>query len=220
MREFMCVLSIKGFKVSVGNGCGLYGCTFPLLSPAFKKQFALTVSIKWQSTAKQSPDEPLPLQKPSKILLTSPLRPPRHILNSPQHSVPPPCLARPPSVPPGFCRAVGGPTAPVHPPGSASAAPSCSRGHGGSAASPVMLLHKACEATGVGQPLYEMYYSHAGPDGFLYFTYKVCIPGITAAFEGLVMILPGPTATTTLEEARRVAAQQVLQTVYNNQFAH
>lgn len=83
-----------------------------------------------------------------------------------------------------------------------------------------MLLHKVCEATGVGQPLYEMYYSHAGPDGFLYFTYTVCIPGITMPFKGLVMILPGPTATTMLEEAWQAAAQQVLQRVYNNQLTH
>ncbi|XP_038550452.1 dead end protein 1-like, partial [Micropterus salmoides] len=179
-----------------------------VLVEAFKKQFALTISVKWQSTLKPSPEEPLPPKKPSEGFLPSPVKPPRHILNSPRPSVLPPRLARPPSVPPGFCRAVGGPTAPQHPPPSRSSTTSYS--------SPVMLLHKMCEATGVGQPLYDMYYSHAGPDGFLYFTYKVCIPGITTAFKGLVMILPGSTAATTLEEAQRAAAQQVLQRVYNN----
>lgn len=83
-----------------------------------------------------------------------------------------------------------------------------------------MFLHKVCEATGVGQPLYEIYYRHTGPDGFLYFTFKVCIPGITRAFKGLIMILPGPTATKTLEEARQAAAHQVLQSVYSKQFSH
>ncbi|XP_070693097.1 dead end protein 1 [Pempheris klunzingeri] len=186
-----------------------------VLVEAFKRRFALAVSIKWQSTVRQSVDEPLPQQKPSLSLLPPPLTPPRHVLNSPQRSVLPPRLAHPPPIPPGFCRAVGGPTAPLHPssPSSASTTLSTSQGHRVSTASPVMLLQKLCEVTGVGQPLYELYYSHAGPDGFLYFTYKVCIPGITTAFEGLVMILPGPSAATMPEEARRAAAQQVLQKV-------
>ncbi|KAM7000763.1 dead end protein 1 [Tautogolabrus adspersus] len=190
-----------------------------VLVEAFKKQFSLTVSIKWQSTVKASGDEPLPPQKPSKSLLPSPLKPPRHILNSPRPSSLPPRLARPPSIPPGFCRAVGRPTALQHhhPPSSNPI-----QGHQGppaSSVSPVVLLCKVCEASGVGQPLYEMYFSHAGPDGFLYFAYKVSIPGIPTAFKGLVMILPGPSYSTMLEEARRAAAQQVLQSVCNKQVA-
>ncbi|XP_044220413.1 dead end protein 1 [Thunnus albacares] len=188
------------------------------LVEVFKKQFALSISVKWQSSVKLSPDDP---QQPSKSLLPSPLKPPRHILNSPQPSVLPPRLVRPPSMPPGFCRAVGGPTAPQHP----HPHPPCSSTYqehlsAAFSGSPVMLLHKMCEATGVGQPLYEIYYSHTGPDGFLCFTFKVCIPGITMAFKGLVMILPGPTATNMLEEAQQAAAQQVLQSVYNKQFSH
>lgn len=84
----------------------------------------------------------------------------------------------------------------------------------------MMLLHKMFEAAGFGQPRYDIYCSHAGPDGFLYFTYKVCIPGISSAFEGVVMILPGPTPSTTMEEAQRAAAQQILLRVYHNQLAH
>lgn len=78
-----------------------------------------------------------------------------------------------------------------------------------------MLLSKLCETAGVGQPFYEVQYSHAGPDGFLYFSYKVQILGITATFKGLVMILPGPNASTMLEEAQKAVAQQVLQKMYN-----
>ncbi|XP_023129277.2 dead end protein 1 [Amphiprion ocellaris] len=195
---------------------------------AFKKHFALTVSIKWQTTEKLNPNEPQHLQKPPKSLPLPP-KPPRHAHNSPRHahnsprhahssrhSVLPPRLAVPPSVPPGFCRAVGGPRVPqqLHPSCSSSF---CSQGHLLFAGSPVMLLQKLCEAVGVGEPCYEMQYSHAGPDGFLYFTYKVRIPGITAIFKGLVTILPGPNAGTMEEEARRAAAQQVLQRVYNHQ---
>lgn len=176
---------------------------FLLFFPAFKKQFMLNISIKWQSTVKPSPDEP---QNPSKGHL-----PPT--LNS---------QFRPPFIPPGFCRAVGGPTASQHPP-SCSTTSSPSQGHVVSAvssASPMMLLHKMFEAAGFGQPRYDIYCSHAGPDGFLYFTYKVCIPGLSSAFEGVVMILPGPTPSTTMEEAQRAAAQQILLRVYHNQLAH
>nr|XP_046261785.1 dead end protein 1 isoform X2 [Scatophagus argus] len=195
-----------------------------VLVEAFKKHFALTVSIKWQSAVKWSPDEPTAPQKPSKGHLPSPVKPPRHTLNSTQPSV----LDCPQSVLSGFCRAVGGPTAPQHPPPSSCSTSSSSSssshlGHLVSAVSstcPMMLLRKMCEAARLGQPLYEMHYSHAGPDGFLYVTYKMCIPGMSMAFEGVVMVLPGPTATATLEEARRAAAQQVLQRIHQNQFAH
>ncbi|KAK9517498.1 hypothetical protein VZT92_022865 [Zoarces viviparus] len=199
-----------------------------VLVEAFKKQFALNISIKWQSTVKPSLDEQLSPHQPSKSLLPSALKPPRHIpqwraeVSGELTSAPPPCMVRPPSVPLGYYRAVGGPTVPRHPPPPRSS-PSSSQGHLVSTAllpSPSMLLRTLCEATGVGQPLYEMYYSHAVPDGFLYFTYKVCIPGISTAFKGLVMILPGPSATATLEEARRAAAQQVMQRLYNNELAH
>ncbi|XP_034546072.1 dead end protein 1 isoform X2 [Notolabrus celidotus] len=79
-----------------------------VLVEAFKRQFSLSISIKWQSTVKPSVDEPQPPHKPSNSLLPSPLKPPRHAL--------PPRLARAPSAPPGFCRAVGGPILPKQPP--------------------------------------------------------------------------------------------------------
>ncbi|XP_042349300.1 dead end protein 1 [Plectropomus leopardus] len=195
-----------------------------VLVEAFKKQFALNISIKWQSTVKPNSEEPPPSHKPSKSLLPSPLKAPRHILNTPQPSAQPPHLACPPSAALGFCRAVGGPTTPQQPsPQGSSTSLSSYQGHPVSAAfssSPVMLLRKLCEATGVGQPHYELYYSHAGHDGFLYFTYKVCIPGVTEAFEGLVMILPGHSANSMLEEVRRAASQEVLQRVYNHQLVY
>ncbi|KAM9850142.1 dead end protein 1 [Aulostomus maculatus] len=180
-----------------------------VLVEAFKKQFALTISIKWQSSMKPSLDELLPPHKPPTSLLPSTLKLPRHIMNSTQPSVLPLRPAHPPSIPSDFCRAVGGPTTPQ--------CSSMSQEYPVSAASPVMLLHKVCEATEVGPPLYEIHYSHAGPDGFLFFAFKVCIPGIATDFKGLVMILPGPTAANTLDKARQAAAQQVLQSVNKKQ---
>ena len=82
-----------------------------------------------------------------------------------------------------------------------------------------MVLRKMSEATGFGQPHYEMCYSHTGPDGFLHFTYEVYIPGTAPTFKGSVMILPGPNASTMLKEAERAAAQQVLQSVSTKQLA-
>ncbi|XP_028272682.1 dead end protein 1 [Parambassis ranga] len=183
-----------------------------VLVEAFRKRFAVNISIKWQSGEKLNPDKPLLTDKTPKRLLPSPPKP----MNS-KPSVPPPRLAFRPSTPPGFCRAVGGPTATQHPtPGCSPSSSSCQE-HAELAASPVIFLQKLCEVTGVGQPLYEIYYSHTGPDGFLFFTYKVHIPGVTVAHSGLVMVLPGPSASSTMEEARKAAAKHVLLRIYNNQ---
>lgn len=76
-----------------------------------------------------------------------------------------------------------------------------------------------CEAAGFGQPQYEIKVSHTGPDGYLYFTYKVWIPGINMAFEGVDVILPRPTNITTIEEAKQAAAHQILQKVNHTQFS-
>ncbi|XP_031175423.1 dead end protein 1 [Sander lucioperca] len=179
------------------------------LVEAFKKKFAINISVKWQSAAKPSPDEQ---HKLPKSLVPSPVKPPRHILPA-QPSGPPTRLARPQSTPLGFCRAVGGPTAPPPPNATFQGPPA-------PALSPATLLRTLCEANGVGQPLYEIYYSHAGPDGFLYFTYEVCVPGTSTPFRGLVPILPGPTASSMWEEAQRAAAQQVLHRMYSNELAH
>uniref|UniRef100_A0A3B4ATW5 RRM domain-containing protein n=1 Tax=Periophthalmus magnuspinnatus TaxID=409849 RepID=A0A3B4ATW5_9GOBI len=81
-----------------------------MLVEAFKKHFSLSVSVKWQSSGKPSPEEPMPSQK---AFLPSPTKLPR-LLVRPKHlsqpSLPSPFL-RTPCIPPGFCRTVGGPTA-------------------------------------------------------------------------------------------------------------
>lgn len=84
----------------------------------------------------------------------------------------------------------------------------------------MMVLRTMCEAAGFGPPHCEISCCHAGPDGFLYFTYKVCVSGMNVAFEGVIKILPGATVTTTLEEARWAAAQDVLNRVCQSQIPH
>uniref|UniRef100_A0A3Q4BQ43 RRM domain-containing protein n=1 Tax=Mola mola TaxID=94237 RepID=A0A3Q4BQ43_MOLML len=185
-----------------------------MLVEAIKKKFGYTVSVDWRSVFKPYPDVRLPLQYPSKGPLQPTLKLPCHI-NSPQRS------ALPLYIPSGFCRAVGGPTASqLHAAFPNTSSPS--QGHliPKAFASPMMVLRKICQSAGFGYPFCELYFNRAGPDGFLYFTYKMCIPGIISEFEGMITILPGPTANTTLEEARQVAAQQVLKKVYQTQLIH
>ncbi|KAG7473066.1 dead end protein-like 1, partial [Solea senegalensis] len=178
-----------------------------ILAEAFKKQFALNIFVKWQIAVKPSLDEPL-------LLEASPLKRPCLFLTPSQRKAPPPRLTSQTPNLPTSCRAVGGPTAP---PSSSSSSSSSSQGHDVSVPLPATLLQKLCEMTGFSQPLYELHYSYTGPDGFLHFTYKVRIPGITLPFTGAVMILPGPSVGGLLEEAQQAAAQQVLHRIYSTQ---
>ncbi|KAK5925607.1 hypothetical protein CgunFtcFv8_018118 [Champsocephalus gunnari] len=188
-----------------------------VLVEAFRKQFQLNISLKWQSTMKSTTDEPPPPQKFSKSLFPTPLKPPRHVLTPPR---PPPRLARPPSRDAReLCKAVGEP-APSQPPPPPSSSSSASSLEGpftssGSLHCPMALLCELCEAKGVGKPQYNLKLSHAGPRGFMFFLYELSVPGITPDFEGQVMVLPGPSAYATVEEAHQAAALQVLQKICN-----
>lgn len=114
---------------------------------------------------------------------------------------------------PGFCRAVGGPTAPQQPYGCSTTSSLVS------ATSPVMLLNYMCKINGFGQPHCEISCHHAGPDGYLHFSYKVFNLGINI-LEGLIMILPGASVASTMEEARAAVAQQVLRRLFRNKVFH
>ncbi|XP_029351554.1 dead end protein 1-like [Echeneis naucrates] len=82
-----------------------------VLVEAFKKHFLLDVWVQWQSAeARPSPDKTLLPGNPTRGPRGT--KPPRHVPNSPQLSVPPASSASRPRTPPGFCRAVGGPTGP------------------------------------------------------------------------------------------------------------
>ncbi|KAM9741718.1 dead end protein 1 [Menidia menidia] len=167
-----------------------------VLVEGFKKQFSQSVSIDWHSAEKMSPEDSV-----------SAHRSPRSLARLPRP-------APSPSVPPGFCRAPGGPAAHMPPPARGPPAPPGRLVD----ASPVALLQKMCAASGLGPPLYQTRYSGTGRDGFLHFRYEVRIPGAPATFTGLLMILPGPTASV-LREAERAAAQRVLQELNHKQVA-
>lgn len=163
---------------------------------AFKKQYSLGVSINWLPSEKSCPNQLLlPKDVFPKSSLWLPLQTPS-LSNSP-----------------GFCRAVGGPTAPQQPyicPTTSSLV---------SATSPMMLLNNMCQRAGFGKPHYEISCCHAGRDGYLHFSYEVFILGINRSFDGVVMILPGASATSTMQEARGAVAQQVLCRLFQNQFS-
>uniref|UniRef100_A0A3Q1FW95 RRM domain-containing protein n=1 Tax=Acanthochromis polyacanthus TaxID=80966 RepID=A0A3Q1FW95_9TELE len=151
---------------------------------AFKKHFALTVSLKWQSTEKPNPSEPQPLQKPPKSL-PLPLKPPRHASRPP---VLPPRLAVPPSISPGFCRAVGGPPVPQQ-----LQASCCYQGHAVFAGSPVM-LSKLCEVTeeeagwaAAQQVLQRVYKTQSA--GCVFHRYAVCLTVQPAALSNKSAVL-------------------------------
>ncbi|XP_061582450.1 dead end protein 1 [Cololabis saira] len=172
-----------------------------VLVEEFKKLFFLNVSIKWHSE-KLPQDEPRPQKAPRLQPLSSPSPSPQS-----QHSLPPPPGPFP-SARPLFCRAVGGPIAPQQARPARPASPS-----------PVLLLRRMCEATGLGQPLYEIRYSHPGSDGFMHFNYKVLIRGAGPPFKGWVAVLPEPSAGSMMDEAEKAAAQQVLYKIYSQQLA-
>lgn len=109
---------------------------------------------------------------------------------------------------PGFCRAVGGPSAPQQPRGFSTAT------------SPMMLLSTMCQTAGFGQLQYEISYPNVGPDGYLYFTYKVFVLGINMSFPGMIKVLPGANVTSTMEEAWGVVAQHVLHRLFHKQVFH
>ncbi|XP_076005364.1 dead end protein 1 [Genypterus blacodes] len=174
-----------------------------MLVEAFKKQYDLTLSVKWLSPFKKK-EEPATSLRRSKSLLPRTSKPPGHLLNNTQPSVPASQLGHPRATPPRFCRAVGQPTFSQPPPSSLisqDSAPS---------PSPVTVLRKLCEVFWGGHPFYDLQFSHAGLDGFVSFKYRVKVPGVMAAFTGVVMILPGPTASGMQSEAYRAVAKQVL----------
>lgn len=109
----------------------------------------------------------------------------------------------------GFCGAVGGPTAPQQPYGCSTTSSLVP------ATSLVALLNYMCEISGFGQPQCEISCRNAGPDGYLHFSYKVFNLGINI-LEGVIMILPGASVASTMEEARGAVAQQVMCRLFHN----
>lgn len=156
-------------------------------------------------------DEESPLTPPGlKSTAVNSLTPPRFQLSrDPEH---PPPLPTPPSPlqPQFFSRAVGGPTPQVTNVMLSRKARSAEEPLRDS----VHLLHWLCELHGLGVPLYNVRYDHTGPDGFLYFAYRVVVPGLAMPFYGVVHVLPSTSANNMEAEVHRAAAKQLLNAMW------
>ncbi|KAK3558319.1 hypothetical protein QTP86_017275 [Hemibagrus guttatus] len=176
-----------------------------LIPFAFRKLYGISISIRWMSgsgkSRREGHDEKR-LLVPSRL---NALTPPRFKLSrDPEH---PPPLPTPPSTfhPQSFTRAVGGPTPQVM----SVMLPAKPRG---GVEEPlydlVLQLRWLCEQHGLGVPIYNMRYDHTGPDGFLYFSYRVVVPGLAVPFCGVAHVLPS-TCGNMEAEVQRAAAKQV-----------
>ncbi|XP_061622269.1 dead end protein 1-like [Phyllopteryx taeniolatus] len=170
-----------------------------VLVEEFRRRFGLSISVLWLSQVGTPSDMS---QHPDGFPAWTPNLP-RHAANPSQAAARPSSrLRRSPLLPEEFAGAAGRPGHPE----------SRSRRQAPAALSPspLMFLQEICTALGIGYPQFEFFCSHARPDGFLTFTYRVNIPG-AGVFPGLLIILPAPAFASTLEVVREAAAHRVLQ---------
>nr|AVI59171.1 dead end [Paedocypris progenetica] len=106
-----------------------------------------------------------------------------------QPAVSPPRLEPQPSRPDAFCA----PDVPKESPDSVSQ------------------LEWMCKVSSMGTPQYEVRFHHTSPDGFLYFSYKVVIPGLPLPLFGCAQVLPETGPRAMKREVCRAAATQVIQ---------
>nr|AXB22549.1 dead end [Rhodeus ocellatus ocellatus] len=178
-----------------------------VLVEAFKKQCGITITVSWTSFSKsrrvaETRQDDDFFTTPGLKPLTKPSPSPPHLYPQLSHyDVPTHPTLQP------FIRAVGGPTTPPPPPRDEMMAQAPVN------RDTVSQLKRMCEANRLGVPQYEVRYHHTGPDGFLYFSFKVLIPGLPLPLYGAVQILPGTSAHATKGEVCRAAAEQVIQTM-------
>ncbi|XP_056133653.1 dead end protein 1 [Lampris incognitus] len=180
-----------------------------VLVEAFKKNWSLTISVKWHFSTKSWKGNPKASQTCPEYVQLLPSKPPSHILDSPRTLLP----DLPQVFTPGSDRAKTENITNFKCTLYSSLSPS-SQVHIVSTekSSPVFLLHKLCQMHGVGNPQFELHCEYVGPGGFLYFNYKVHVPGVTMPFSGEVRVLPALSVKVTIEEACDGVAKKVLQT--------
>ncbi|XP_027020922.2 dead end protein 1 isoform X1 [Tachysurus fulvidraco] len=183
-----------------------------VLVQAFRKLYGLSISVRWMTGSGKSRHEGhdeerllvSPCLKPAAL---NTLTPPRIQLGR-DHEHPPP-LPTPPSPlhSQSFSRAVGGLTPQVM---SVMLPMKPRRSVEEPLYDSVHQLRWLCELHGLGLPLYNMRYDRTGPDGFLYFAYRVLVPGLAVPFCGIVHVLPSTCANNMEAEVQRAAAKQIL----------
>ncbi|KAG7324468.1 hypothetical protein KOW79_012484 [Hemibagrus wyckioides] len=182
-----------------------------VLVQAFRKLYGMSISIRWMPGGGKSRREGHGEERVHVPSHLNSLTPPRFQLSrDPEH---PPPLPTPPSTfhPQSFSRAVGGPT----PQTMSVMLPGKPRsGVEEPQHDSVIQLRWLCELHGFGVPIYNVRYDHTGPGGFLYFAYRVVVPGLAVPFCGVVHILPS-TCTNNMEaEVHQAAAKQLLSALW------
>ncbi|XP_056133665.1 dead end protein 1-like [Lampris incognitus] len=155
-----------------------------VLVEAFKKKFSFTISVKWHRSTTSWKGNLKASQMCPEYVQLLPAKPHRHILDSPNFK----CTLYSPSFSPQ-----------VH------MVPT-------EKSSTLSLLHNLCQMHGLGNPHFELHCEYVQPDGFLYFNYKVHVPGVTMSFSGDLKVLPAPSVKFVMEEACDDVAKKVLQT--------
>ncbi|KAF4081039.1 hypothetical protein AMELA_G00156230 [Ameiurus melas] len=186
-----------------------------VLVQAFRKLYGVSISVQWLSGSgksrhgehdEESPLAPSGLRSVGVNSLTSPRF---ELCRDPER--PPALLTRPSRLQPQvFSRAVGSPTPQV----TDVMLPVKPRSVEEPLHDSVHQLRWLCELHGFGVPLYNVRYDHTGPDGFLYFAYKVMVPGLGLPFCGVVHVLPSTCANNTKAEVQRAAAKQLLDAIW------
>ncbi|XP_062856741.1 dead end protein 1 [Trichomycterus rosablanca] len=173
-----------------------------LLVQAFWKLYGISISVRWISYSHKSRheerNEEAPLTPLSKNCFTPALS---------QDPLPPP----PPTPSPSlhqhyFSQAVGGPALRAN----SVVVPQSPRIAGEPFHNSVQQLRWMCELQGLGVPLYNVEYHHTGPDGTLYFTYKVAVPGLPVPLCGVVRILLSTSSCNMEAEVHQAVATQLL----------
>ncbi|XP_053498456.1 dead end protein 1 isoform X2 [Ictalurus furcatus] len=186
-----------------------------VLVQAFRNLYGVSISVQWLSgngkSRHEEHDEESPLAPPVlKSMGVNSLTSPRfQLCRDPKR---PPPLPTPPSPlqPQVFSQAVGGPTPQV----TNVMLPLKPKSVEEPLHDSVHELRWLCELHGLGEPLYNMRYDHTGPDGFLYFAYRVMVPGLDMPFCGVVHVLPSTCANNMKAEVQRAAAKQLLNAIW------
>lgn len=170
----------------------------------------MSISVRWMSGGIKSRHEEHAEKSPVAPPSLKSLTPPRlQLSRDPEHPLPLPTPPSPLNLQ-LFSRAVGGSTPQVSsvmlPPKPVSMEEPLHDS--------VHLLHWLCELNGLGVPLYNVRYNHTGPDGFLYFAYRVVVPGLASPFCGVVHVLPSTCANNIEAEVHRAAAKQLLNALW------
>ncbi|TTE22036.1 Dead end protein 1 [Bagarius yarrelli] len=187
-----------------------------VLVQAFRKLYGVSISIRWMCGSGKSRREDYEERPPAPSRLktmTINSVTPTCFQFSPDAEHPPPLPTSPSLLHPHTSQAVGDSTPQVM----SKILPLKPRSNMDDLLlDSVHQLRWLCKLHGFGVPLYDVRYNHIGPDGFLYFAYRVMVPGLAMPFFGVVHILPNTCSNNMESEVQRAAAKQILSRIWQS----